>query len=328
MPVSALLQAAAASVPSPLVTHRWWFAGLLALVAVLASVAAVLALVTGRDRQAVLARLTQQNGEGRARRRRRVAVDQVLRPDGATTAWGRVIDWLDRFVPESLTPPETAQRLVRAGFDDASAVVLFGALRVVAPASLAFLVPTLAEGVLDPMTGMAFGIGVGVVLPMALLDRLVGRRQQALLRAIPDALDLLVVCLEAGVSLDAAMLRVSRELEVGHPAMAAEMTGVTRRVAAGLPREEALRGLHVRSGLDELRSLAAVMVQAERWGTALARVLRVHAEGVRTERRQKAEKAAQEASVKMIFPIVLFLLPAFFTVVLGPAILSIRTTLK
>lgn len=305
---------------------RLWAAGALVLTALAAVGLAGWRIAADRDRQAVLQRLLAANGGGR--RRRRVAVEDLLRSEAGAGPWGRLVAWVDEWLPESLTPPEATQRLVQAGFDDPVAPVLLGALRVAAPVGLALLVPPLTQGLLDPFTALAFGVGLGVVVPMALVDRLVQRRQGAIRRAIPDALDLLVVCLEAGVSLDAAMMRVARELEVSHPAMASELTGVTRRVSAGLPREEALRQLHARTGLDEMRSLAAVMVQADKWGTALARVLRVHAEGVRTERRQKAEKSAQEASVKMIFPIVLFLLPAFFAVVLGPAVLSIKSALK
>ena len=298
------------------------------LVASLAAAGAAAALLADRERQAVLARLARGRGAGRRARRRRSGHAELLRPEGTPGRWGPLVDWIDGWLPDALTPPDAARRLVQAGYDDPAAPVLLGALRLAAPLLLALLVPlALGELLAAPLAAL-LGVGIGAVVPTALLDRLVARRRALLLRAIPDALDLLVVCLEAGVSLDAALLRVSRDLAAGHPAMAEELTGVTRRTSAGLPREEALRGLHARTGLEELRALGAVMIQAERWGTSLARVLRIHADGLRTDRRQRAEQAAQEASVKMIFPIVLFLLPAFFAIVLGPAAMSIGSSFR
>jgi tight adherence protein C len=164
---------------------------------------------------------------------------------------------------------------------------------------------------------------VGVVGPAAVLDRQAGTRRTALTVAIPDALDLLIVCLEAGVGVDAALVRVAREVTPTHPVLGAELDNVTRRISAGLPREEALRALVTRTGVEDLRAIVSTMIQAERLGTSLARVLRIHGEALRARRKQKAEKKAAEASVKMIIPLVLFLLPAFFAVVLGPAVVGI-----
>lgn len=323
---AALALLAAAALPDP---RRWWMAGALVVVATLAAAGAVAALLADRDRQAVLARLAQAGPTERRRgRRRHASTADLLRPTGATGRWARLVDWLDEWIPDALTPAAAAQRLVQAGYDDPAAPILLGALRLAAPLLLAALLPPLVGELLGRGAALALGAATGVVLPAALLDRLVARRRTALLRAIPDALDLLVVCLEAGVSLDGALLRVARDLGATHPAMAEELTGVTRRVSAGLPRDEALRGLHARTGLDELRALAAVMIQADRWGTSLARVLRIHADALRGDRRQRAERVAQEASVKMIFPIVIFLLPAFFAIVLGPAVLQIAESLR
>jgi tight adherence protein C len=168
---------------------------------------------------------------------------------------------------------------------------------------------------------------VGVLGPPAVLDRIVQRRQARLRRAVPDALDLLVVCVEAGVSLDAAILRVARDLNVTHPELAGELAMVNRKVNAGMPREQALQGLWTRTGLDELRGLVASMVQSERWGTSIAKVLRVNAETLRRVRKQAAEKKAAQASLKMMGPMVIFMLPALFIVLLGPAMMRISATL-
>jgi tight adherence protein C len=182
-----------------------------------------------------------------------------------------------------------------------------------------------AAGSPGPM-GLGLGLLAGLTLPSALLDRRAGTRRTALMLAIPDALDLLIVCLEAGVGLDAALVRVSRELAPTHPMLAAELESVVRRVGAGLPRDEALRTLVVRTGVEDMRAVVSTMIQAERLGTSLARVLRIHGESLRGRRKQLAEKRAAQASVKMMIPLVTFLLPAFFIVVLGPAVLSMMAS--
>jgi tight adherence protein C len=133
---------------------------------------------------------------------------------------------------------------------------------------------------------------------------------------------------EAGVSLDAAILRVARDLAVTHPDLAGELMVINRKVNAGVPREAALNGLWSRTGLEELRGLAASMVQSERWGTSIAKVLRVNAETLRRKRKQTAEKKAAQASLKMMGPLLLFLLPALFVVILGPAAINISQAFK
>jgi tight adherence protein C len=168
----------------------------------------------------------------------------------------------------------------------------------------------------------------GLFLPTAVLDRLVQRRTEKIRRAVPDALDLLVVCVEAGVSLDAAMVRTSRDLFGAHPEMSMELAQVVRRVNAGMVREQALQSLHRRTGVDELRTLVSSMVQCERLGTSIARVLRVNAESLRLKRRQRAEKRAAQAALKMVIPLALLILPALMIVVLGPAALAFLTVFK
>jgi tight adherence protein C len=170
-------------------------------------------------------------------------------------------------------------------------------------------------------------VAVGLLVPPAGLDRLVQMRRDKLRRALPDALDLLVVCVEAGVSLDAAILRVARDIGSAHEELANELLIINRKVNAGMPREQALYGLWTRTGVEELRALAANMVQSERWGTSIAKVLRVNAETLRRKRKQFAEKKAAQASLKMMGPLLLFLLPALFVVILGPAFMSISSGL-
>jgi tight adherence protein C len=164
---------------------------------------------------------------------------------------------------------------------------------------------------------------VGVLLPPAFVNNRAEARRDRLRKSIPDCLDLLVVCVEAGTSLDAAMLRVARELGTVHRELSSELLHVNRRVNAGIPREQALHGLWLRTGVEDLRSLAANMVQSEKWGTSISTVLRVYAEALRRKRKQTAEKKAATAPLKMMIPLAVFIFPTLFIVLLGPAIIQI-----
>jgi tight adherence protein C len=168
----------------------------------------------------------------------------------------------------------------------------------------------------------------GLIGPKAALDRLVAKRRDRIRKAIPDSLDLLVVCVEAGIGLDSAMLRVARDMAFLHPDLAGEFLVVNRTINAGISRDDAMHGLYQRTGLDELRGLASSMVQSERLGTSIARILRVYSEALRRKRRQTAEKRAAEASIKMLIPLALFMLPALFALILGPAGMQLAETLK
>lgn len=243
----------------------------------------------------------------------------------------RLAEWLADRTPESWTGGEQAgTKLVQAGFESQTAAVLYGSIRVV----FAILLPLAAFVALagrpqrTVLMYVLISVIIGLLAPAAVLDRLVQIRQDRLRKAVPDALDLLVVCVEAGVSLDAAILRVARDLAVTHPDLAGEMMVINRKVNAGVPREAALNGLWSRTGLEELRGLAASMVQSERWGTSIAKVLRVNAETLRRKRKQTAEKKAAQASLKMMGPLLLFLLPALFVVILGPAAINISQAFK
>ncbi|WP_053333652.1 type II secretion system F family protein [Gemmatimonas phototrophica] len=258
----------------------------------------------------------------------RLAERLLLNEDA--TASSRLAAWLRERMPEGfLADTSYAGKLVHAGFDGSAAPVIFAALRIVS----ALLVPVLAfvAAPRDNPTWLAIAVVMGLVAgvagPQAVLDRLATNRQDRIRRAVPDALDLLVVCVEAGVSLDAAIIRVARDLSNVRPELALEFAQVVRRVNAGMPRERALQGLAARTGVDELRTLVSSMVQTERLGTSIARVLRVNAESLRLRRRQKAEKRAAEAALKMIFPLALFLLPALLAVIVGPAAITVAREL-
>lgn len=172
---------------------------------------------------------------------------------------------------------------------------------------------------------MGISIFCAYIIPVGFLDRLVRQRQERIRRSVPDALDLLVVCVEAGISLDAAILRVAREIRLAHTDLAHELAVVNRKTNAGIPRDAALRGLWQRTGVEEIRALVSSMIQSEKWGTSVATVLRVSAETLRRKRRQVAEKKAKQAPLKMTFPLVLFILPALFIVIMGPALVQVIT---
>ena len=180
-----------------------------------------------------------------------------------------------------------------------------------------------AQGAWQEIANQAFGVFLGLIFPMAMVDRLVRLRQDRIKKSVPDALDLLVVCVEAGTSLDAAILRVAKELRLAHPDLSHELAVVNRLTNAGMPREEALRGLWKRTGVLDIRALVSSLIQSEKWGTSIATVLRVAAETLRRKRRQDAEKRAKMAPLKMTFPLLFFILPALFAVILGPAVVQI-----
>ena len=167
----------------------------------------------------------------------------------------------------------------------------------------------------------------GFILPDFWLGRQVKARQRLLRLALPDALDLLVICVEAGLGLDQALLYVSQELRIAHPELCEEFDLVNAEVHVGKTRMEALRSLATRTGVDDLQALVATLVQTDRFGTSVAQSLRIHSDDLRTKRRQRAEEMAAKTTVKMVFPLVFFIFPALFVVILGPAVITMLRVL-
>ncbi|MEO7367302.1 MAG: type II secretion system F family protein [Gemmatimonadaceae bacterium] len=216
-------------------------------------------------------------------------------------------------------------RLIQAGYDNPVAPLTYSMLRVLALVLFPMLVLILlhSRSFIQVIVSLVAAALIGLMLPPFVLLRLVSRRQDKVRRSLPDCLDLLVVCVEAGISLDAAILRVARDLTYVHPQLAGELLVVSRKTNAGMTREEALRGLWDRTGVEEVRTLVASLVQSEKWGSSSSRVLRVSAETLRRKRRHAAEKKAATAPLKMIVPMAIFIFPALFVVVLGPAVIQI-----
>jgi tight adherence protein C len=244
------------------------------------------------------------------------------------SVWQKIADWLAARTPARVGADTTVtSRLVQAGFDGHAAPAVYGLLRVVAlvvaPAIALAIAPR--DDVVLFTACIVIAVIIGLLLPPAVLNRAVRRRQNVLRAGVPDALDLLVVCIEAGVAMDAAIQRVARELDLVHPVLAAELLAMSRRMGAGIPREQAMQSLYLRTGLDELHSLTTHLVQSERWGTSIATVLRQYARDLRRRRRQAAEKRAATVGTRMLFPLALFIFPTIFVVILGPAVIQIMS---
>jgi tight adherence protein C len=297
----------------------------LVLTAIVAVVTAVYVYTAEQGRKQVVDRL----GGDAVGDAERLVAKLLLNPDQDRTT--RFASWLGEWIPTDLfSGSQSAVKLAFAGLDNESAPILFGAIRVATLVALPLIAVMFGPrgDVMLYVALVVFAALLGLFGPPAVLDRMAQNRADRIRKAVPDALDLLVVCVEAGVSLDAAMVRTSRELYTAHPEMAFEMAHVVRRVNAGMVREEALQSLHRRTGVDELRTLVAAMVQCERLGTSIARVLRVNAETLRMRRRQRAEKRAAQAALKMVIPLAFLILPALMVVVLGPAAISFLKEFK
>ena len=247
----------------------------------------------------------------------------VLRPE--KRARGKLKERLEAWAKEREENEELQHKLVQAGFESPNAPAVYFLCRVssmvVLPLVTFLAVPR--TNFLLFVSALGVGVFMGMIVPMALLDRMVRLRQERIKKSVPDALDLLVVCVEAGTSLDAAILRVAKDLRLAHPDLAHELAVVNRLTNAGMARDEALRGLWKRTGVLDIRALVSSLIQSEKWGTSIATVLRVSAETLRRKRRQHAEKKAKMAPLKMTFPLLFFILPALFTVILGPAVVQI-----
>jgi len=172
------------------------------------------------------------------------------------------------------------------------------------------------------------GVLVGFFVPMMVVRAKQSKRQQELTLALPDALDLLVICVEAGQGLNAALLRVGRESELQAKELAEELRQINNEMRAGVSRIQALRNFAMRTGVDEVRALVAVMVQSDRFGTSVAQALRTHAESLRTRRRQRAEEIARKAPVKLVFPLVFCIFPELLVVILAPGMLALFRALS
>ena len=270
--------------------------------------------------------------------RRRVA--EVTEP-AAQSRESRTLDlnWLVGPLASYVMPKATVERdsaqahLMQAGFRSPQALRNFYGIKVILALALPFVVLVASRWLPELSTNMiGFGVVlaafIGVRLPDRTLEMLRQRRIKRLRNGLPDALDLLVVCVESGLGLAPAIERVARELEFSHSDLAQELSLVNAEMRAGVERPVALRNLAMRSGVDDINGLVGLLVQTIRFGTSVAEALRVYSEEFRDKRMQKAEEQAAKIGTKMIFPLVLCLFPSFFIVAIGPAVLRIIAVFK
>jgi tight adherence protein C len=274
-----------------------------------------------------------------AERRRQGLLERAMSADAGFSAGDALLSAVTRskrrfkllkHIPTGLENSKHAAKLVHAGYDGPNAPGMFVVARVITlavlPTAVALILAQYPVQLL--LLVMPSSALIAWILPLAVLERLVRLRQDRVRRGLPDALDLLVVCVEAGISLDAAILRVAKELSFSYPDLSRELLVVNRKTNAGVTREEAIRGLWNRTGVDDLRSLSSSLIQTEKWGTSITKVLRVSAATLRRKRRQHAEKRVSLAPVKMTFPLVTMILPALFIIILGPAVLQVILSLS
>ncbi len=241
---------------------------------------------------------------------------------------GVIVKRVSTMVPKS--PKEMGRlqrRMVRAGFKNPQrAAVLYALAEILCPIVF-FLVTISFMGSVRGFLMSLLAAGVGYAIPGLVVARATAQRQKQIQNGLPDALDLLIVCVEAGAGLDAAIIKASEELALAYPALAEELRLVTTETRAGKPRLEAFRNFAQRTGVDDVRSLVAMLVQTDKFGTSIAQALRTHAATSRTKRRQRAEERAAKLGVKLVFPLVFCLFPALYVVVLGPAVIKIMHSL-
>ena len=291
------------------------------LVATVGAVFLAVALLTGLATYRVLLwnAPTRRRVRELSQRPTKAVLAGVVTVDQTSASWKR----LSRVVPKSAKDMSRLQRtLAVAGYRRPGAAVLYSAAELFTPALFAVIALLL----LGYRTRTAWVVSalvalLGYFIPGLVLDRKIAVRRKQIRNGLPDVLDLLIVCLEAGSSLDQAIVKAGDELEITYPALADELRTLNMETRAGRPRIEAFRNLAKRTKVDDVRAMVAMLVQTDRFGTSVSQALRTFADSLRTRRRQEAEERAAKVGVKLVFPLVLCLFPAFFVVTLGPAIL-------
>jgi tight adherence protein C len=251
----------------------------------------------------------------------------------ATELAQRIASPLNKLLPPSATEARKLQKqLMHAGFRSPEAPIIYRGIQLGAMAGLPLIVAgvcaLLAKPLGDALVYIIVAFVAGFFLPRYFLSRATKNRQRELRWGLADALDLMVVSVEAGLGLNAAMMKVATELRDVHSAISIEFELANLEIRVGRDRDEALRNLAERTGVDDLRSLVAMLIQTDKFGTSIAKGLRVFSDSLRTKRRQRAEQEAQKAAVKLLFPLACFLFPTLFIAILGPAALNLMDVLE
>ena len=249
-----------------------------------------------------------------------------------TVMAGRVADPINRIVPISASEAQKLQKqLLQAGYRSHDAATAFRAVQIVLLVGLPTLVCVVCFILDRPLNNFIiwglFGAAVGFYLPKYVLLKRTQARKLRITWGLADAMDLMVVAVEAGLGLNAALNRVGEELKELHPDMHYEIDIVNLEIRVGRSREEALRNLAERTGVDDIRSFVALLIQADRFGSSIAKAVRVFADSLRTKRRQRAEQAAAKASLKLLFPLTCFLFPVIILIVLAPSLFALSDLL-
>jgi tight adherence protein C len=264
-----------------------------------------------------------------------IAGGAALKPERPPSQWVQRIVKLTGPLAKLSVPEEgwessaVRTHFMNAGFRNPSApIVYFGAktaLALLFPALLYLYVRTTGSNLQGNVLLLALLVvaAVGYYLPNIILRRMVFVRQREIFETFPDALDLMTICVEAGLAMDAAIARVADEIKLTSPILSEELHLVTLELRAGASKEKALRNLALRTGVEDVDILVAMLIQAERFGTSIGASLRVHADGLRTKRRQRAEEAAAKIALKLLFPLIFCIFPSLLLVLLGPAFIQI-----
>lgn len=257
---------------------------------------------------------------------------QSIEHNPVATLAERLAEPISRLVPPSAANAHKLQKqLMRAGFRSPFSPSVYRATQLLLMLALpglilllwTFLVRPLNEALIPAL----FAFVAGFIMPRFVLNRLIASRQLRITWGLADALDLMVITMEAGLGLNAAMLKVCDELQDVHPDISKEFELANLEIRVGRERSEALRNLADRSGVEDLNSLVGMLIQADRFGTSIARAVRVYSDSLRTKRRQRAEQAAQKAAFKLLLPLGALLFPTMFIIILGPALLNISDML-
>jgi tight adherence protein C len=234
----------------------------------------------------------------------------------------KLVKPFQKLLPRSQADISIVQkRLAKAGYREPSYVNIFYSSKVLVPAVLCLVATVTQLYTYSPLFVYAVAAGLGFLAPDFWLNNRVSARKLELRLGLPEALDLMVICVEAGLSVDKATMRTAEELQISQPAIADELTLVYLEQRAGRPRAEAWRNFGERTDVDTIRSLASILIQADKFGTSVGKTLRSHSEALRTRRRQDAEEQAAKTTVKLTFPLVLFIFPSLFVVTLGPSMI-------
>lgn len=240
-----------------------------------------------------------------------------------------VMDKLEKVIPKSQSEISVVrQRLVRAGYRGESAPKYLYGSKVLAIAAFCAIVTFSGLAAKNPFIFYVAAAGLGYLAPDFWLGKMISTRQARIRSTLPDLLDMLVICVEAGLGLDQATARTAQELARTHPALADELDIVVLEQRAGRPRSEAWRHMADRTDVDSVRNLVSMLAQTEQFGTSIAKTLRTHSDTLRTQRIQTVEEMAAKTTVKLIFPLVLFIFPVLFLVTLGPAVILMSDEFK